>query len=77
MKRRDGEKEQRKKGWNRILVYNRVLANSEKRMVILFNSKKLQKGLIQDLETVCQKLTINFLGVLDFKGVHNILRLQP
>ena len=53
MKRRDGEKEQRKKGWNRILVYNRVLANSEKRMVILFNSKKLQKGLIQDLETVC------------------------
>ena len=32
-------------------------------------------GLSQDLETECPKLLlVNFLGVLSFKGDHNILR---
>ena len=37
-----------------------------------------EQGLSRNLETGCPKLTIiNFLGILIFKGDHNILRLQP
>ena len=36
------------------------------------------QGPSQDLETGCPKLEIiKYLGILFFKGDHNILRLQP
>ena len=51
---------------------------SRRIVVTILAENVYQQCLSQDLETVCLKLAVvKYLGVLIFKGDHNILIFQP